>query len=54
MGGSRICPELVKEKGGIAGGNVADRDFLVQRRFQHENKTFPLKHLAQANGVKKI
>jgi len=44
----------LKTVGGIEGGNGADRDFLVRRPILPENKAFPLKHLAQANGIKKI
>ena len=52
MGESRFCLRDDERRGGIAGGRGADRDFLVQRRLQHENKAFPLKHLAPANAAK--
>jgi len=46
--------ETTKSKGGTAGGSGAGLDFLGQRRFSRKYKAFTLKHLAQANGVKKF
>jgi hypothetical protein len=34
--------------GKIAGGSGAERNFLVQRRFQHEDKAFPMNYLPQS------
>ena len=47
-------PQVERVMGGIAGGSGANLDSLDSRRFPQRLNPFPLKHLAQANGVKKI
>jgi len=49
-----VCLGTNQKRGGTAGGSGADRGFLVPRRIGKRNNSFSLKHLAQANGVKKF